>query len=57
MEKKLENCQKILFQRNKKIGVNKLEMNFKPNKHEFNKFYKILRREKCIGRKVLNRRT
>ena len=32
-------------------------MNFKPNKHEFNKFYKILRREKCIGRKVLNRRT
>ena len=28
-------------------------MNFKPSKHEFNK---ILRREICIGRKVLNRR-
>ena len=34
------------------LYINKLEMNFKPNKHEFNK---ILRREICIGRKVLNR--
>ena len=38
-----------------KIYKNKLEMNFKPNKHEFDK---ILRMEICIGkvgRKVLNR--
>ena len=30
---------------------NKLEMNFKPNKHEFYKLYKILRMEICRSRK------